>query len=70
MLGVRLEPGIERRLEAIATKTGRSKSYYARKAIIEAIEDWEDVAVAIERLENPGKLYTLEEVKAELGLAD
>jgi RHH-type transcriptional regulator, rel operon repressor / antitoxin RelB len=70
MLGVRLEPEIERRLDVIASKTGRSKSYYARKAIIEAIEDWEDVAEAIERLENPGRFYTLEEVKAELGLED
>ena len=33
MLGIRLEPALERRLERLARKTGRSKSYYAREAI-------------------------------------
>ena len=33
MLGIRLEPALERRLKKLARKTGRSKSYYAREAI-------------------------------------
>jgi len=33
MLAVRLDPDLEARLTAVAKRTGRSKSYYARKAI-------------------------------------
>jgi RHH-type transcriptional regulator, rel operon repressor / antitoxin RelB len=39
MLDVRLPPEIERRLVALARKTGRSKSYYAREAILRQLED-------------------------------
>lgn len=33
MLGVRLEPELDGRLEQLAQQTGRSKSFYAREAI-------------------------------------
>ena len=39
---LRLPPEIEARLDALARKTGRSKSYYAREAILRQIEDIED----------------------------
>ena len=41
MLALRLPPEIEQRLDALAKKTGRSKSYYAREAILRQIEDIE-----------------------------
>jgi len=34
MLALRLPPDIEKRLDALAKKTGRTKSYYAREAIL------------------------------------
>mgnify|MGYP003536809500 CR=1 FL=1 len=37
MLALRLPPDIEARLEALAKKTGRTKSQYAREAIVEYI---------------------------------
>jgi RHH-type transcriptional regulator, rel operon repressor / antitoxin RelB len=37
MLAVRLDPDLEARLTAVAKRTGRSKSYYARQAILEKI---------------------------------
>lgn len=49
MLALRLPPEIEQRLEALARKTGRTKSYYAREAILEKIEDLEDRYMAEER---------------------
>jgi RHH-type transcriptional regulator, rel operon repressor / antitoxin RelB len=70
MLGVRLEPELEQRLDAIVAKTGRSKSYYVREAIRELIEDWEDTAAAIAALENPGRQWSMDEVKKRFGLAD
>lgn len=57
---------MEDRLERVARRTGRPKSYYARQAIEEKIEEMEDLAVAIERLENPGRTMTLDELAKEL----
>lgn len=68
MLAIRLDPDIESRLERLAKKTGRTKTFYAREAILEHLEDLEDVYLATQRLERPGKTYSAEEVKHELGL--
>lgn len=38
MLAIRLPEDIERRLAALAKATGRTKSYYARQAIVEHID--------------------------------
>ena len=70
MLAVRLDPDLEARLTAVATRTGRSKSYYARQAIAEMIEELEDIALLEEALRDPdaGTRYSLEEVMRDLGL--
>ncbi len=65
MLALRLPPEIERRLEALAAKTGRSKSYYAREAILEHLGELEDGYLARERLLAGGRTVTLEELEAE-----
>lgn len=38
MLAIRLPEDIERRLDKLAKATGRTKSYYARQAIVEHID--------------------------------
>lgn len=48
MLALRLPAEIEARLEALAQRTGRSKSFYAREAILEHLEDLEDLYLAQE----------------------
>ena len=70
MLAVRLDPDLEARLDAVARRTGRSKSYYAREALLEKIEELEDLALLEEALKDPdyGKRISLEEMKRELGL--
>ena len=68
MLSVRLDPETEKRLEALAARTGRTKSYYVREAILEHLEEMEDRYLAIERLENPSRRWTLEEVEQDLDL--
>lgn len=68
MLAIRLDPEIESRLEALAKKTGRTKTFYAREAILEHLEDMEDYYLALETLQNPGRRYSREEVMRELGL--
>jgi RHH-type rel operon transcriptional repressor/antitoxin RelB len=68
MLAIRLDPDIENRLERLAKKTGRTKTFYAREAILEHLADLEDIYLATQRLKRPTKTYSAEEVKHELGL--
>jgi len=70
MLAVRLDPDLEARLTAVAKRTGRSKSYYARKAIEEMIEEMEDIALLEEALKDydPAKNISMEQLRRELGL--
>ncbi|MDR1920877.1 MAG: DUF6290 family protein [Candidatus Adiutrix sp.] len=46
MLALRLPEEIESRLEALAKATGRTKSYYAKEAILTHLEDLEDAYMA------------------------
>ena len=72
MLAVRLNPDTERRLEALAARTGRTKTYYAREAIEAHLDDLEDFHLAEERLRDfrAGDAIPLADLKTELGLAD
>ncbi len=42
MLAIRLPTDVENRLQALATATGRTKTFYAREAILEYLDDLED----------------------------
>ncbi len=74
MLAIRLPEEIESRLDHLAQVTGRSKSFYVREAILEHLDDLEDVYLAEQRLidvrTGRSRTYTLEEVERDLGLAD
>ena len=74
MLAIRLPSEIEDRLEALAKATGRSKTFYARQAILEHLDDLEDVCLAEQRLIDIrlGKTQTipLEDVMKRYGLED
>jgi len=51
MLAIRLPQSIEKRLERLARRTGRTKSYYVREAILEHLADIEDLYLAEDALE-------------------
>ena len=74
MLALRLPDDIERRLDALAKRSGRSKSFYAREAILEHLDDLEAAYLSDEILKRIDsgreKTYTLDELEKELGLAD
>ncbi len=74
MLALRLPEEIEIRLEKLAKSTGRTKSFYAREAIIEHLADLEDLYLAEKRLakvrSGRTKTVSLNVVEAELGLAN
>lgn len=52
MLTIRLSPDIETRLGTLAKSTGRTKSFYVRKALLERLPEFEDIFQAEERLVN------------------
>jgi RHH-type rel operon transcriptional repressor/antitoxin RelB len=66
MLALRLPEEIEKRLDALAKRTGRTKSFYAREAILRHLEDLEDAYLARERLERGGERVSLEALEREL----
>jgi RHH-type rel operon transcriptional repressor/antitoxin RelB len=55
MLAIRLPQTIEKRLEKLARRTGRTKTFYVREAILQHLEDLEDMYLAeraLERIRN------------------
>ena len=68
MLAIRLDKETEERLSRLALRTGRTKTYYAREAILEHLEDLEDAHLALDRLTHPERIYSAAEVKRALGL--
>lgn len=73
-VSLRLPPEIETRLENLARRTGRSKSFYIREALLEHLDDLEDFFLAERRLQDvlAGRSDTvpLEELLKRHGLAD
>jgi RHH-type rel operon transcriptional repressor/antitoxin RelB len=63
MLALRLPPDIEKRLAALAKKTGRTKSFYAREAILQHLEDLEDGYLALQRLQANEPRISLEDLR-------
>lgn len=68
MPAIRLDPRTEKRLEALAKKTGRTTNSHAREALLEYLDDMEDIHLAARRLQRPARTYSAGEVRLELGL--
>lgn len=71
---VRLTEAEEARLNSLAERTGRKRSYYVKQALAEYLDDMEDLYTAEQVLirirAGTESTFTLAEVEAELGLAD
>jgi len=74
MLAIRLPEEIEVRLDKLAKRTGRSKTFYAREAILEYLDTMEDLYLAeeVKRRIQSGEEHTstLDDVEKRLDLAD
>ncbi len=74
MLAIRLPKEIELRLDNLAKATGRTKTFYAREAILAYLEDMEDLYLADKSMRalKSGKVKNipLDQVERNLGLAD
>ncbi len=73
-VSIRLPDDLDRRLEFLARQTGRTKTFYILKALVEWIDDLEDYYLAADVLERirEGKenSYSSAEVRRDLGLGD
>ena len=71
---IRLDAATEQRLNQLAAQTGRTKAYYLRELVENGLEDLEDyylAAATIERVrKGEERVYSLDEVERDLGLAD
>jgi RHH-type rel operon transcriptional repressor/antitoxin RelB len=74
MLAIRLPEDIEKRLDRLAKRTGRTKTFYAREALLAHIENLEDTYFAEVALENiragRSKTVSLESTMNKHGLED
>jgi RHH-type rel operon transcriptional repressor/antitoxin RelB len=72
MLAIRLPSDIEDRLEALARRTGHTKTFFAREAILEHLDDLEALYVAERRLianrAGESESVPLEEVMKRYGM--
>jgi RHH-type rel operon transcriptional repressor/antitoxin RelB len=68
MLAVKLTPTVEKRLERLARRTGRTKEFHAKKAILDHLDDVEDAEIALRRLRKPARRESLEDVARRLNV--
>lgn len=71
---IQLAPEIERRIEALAAQTGRTKTYYLNEMIERGVDEVEDYFLAAEVLERvrsgTENVYSAAEVRRSLDLDD
>ena len=69
VLNVRVSDNVAKKLESLAAKTKRPKSFYIKEMLEIYLDEFEDAYLALERLnEKNAKYYTTEETEKILGL--
>lgn len=68
MLSVRLSAEQEAMLDRLSRETGRSKSYYVKRALDDFLADRADYLLAIAAIERNEPRHTAADVRRELGL--
>ena len=73
-ISIELEPDVERRLEKLSQRTGRTKAFHVQEMISQGLEDIEDYYSAHKVLEGVRdgsiKIRSSEEARRMLGLDD
>ena len=71
---IRLEAPLEKRLDDLARRTGRTKAYYLRELVQRGLADLEDYYLAAATVERVRKgeeqIYPAADVRRDLGLDD
>jgi len=68
MLAVRLDKELEKALDLLAETRGSNRSAVVREAIIQYLEDNEDLQIAKESLSKMSSTKSLKQLRKELGL--
>jgi RHH-type rel operon transcriptional repressor/antitoxin RelB len=68
MLAVRLDKELEKELDLLAKARGSNRSAVVREAIIQYLEDNEDLQLAKESLSKMSSTKSLKKLRKELGL--
>ncbi|MDA8078484.1 MAG: ribbon-helix-helix domain-containing protein [Nitrospiraceae bacterium] len=69
MLTLKLPADLEARLNQLAEKTKRPKSFYMREALVKYLEEYEDAFLALDRLNKKNAKYlSTKELEKGLGL--
>ena len=68
MLAIRLDKELEEALDLLAKARGSNRSAVVREAIIQYLEDNEDIQLAKESLANLNSTKSLRQLRKELGL--
>ena len=69
VLNIRLSEDIATRLDLLAEKTQRPKSFYVKEILSRYLGEYEDAYLALERLNDKNtRYYTTDEVEKSLGL--
>jgi RHH-type rel operon transcriptional repressor/antitoxin RelB len=70
MTTVRLSATLDTRLDHLARKTNRSKSFYIKLALEGFLDEQEDYLLAQDTILKNNPKFSLHEVKQELGIED
>jgi len=68
MLAIRLDKELEKELDLLAKTRGSNRSAVVREAIIQYLEDNEDIQLAKESLSKISSTKSLKKLRKELGL--
>ena len=68
MLAIRLDKELEKELDLLAKTRGSNRSAVVREAIIQYLEDNEDLELAKESLSKMSSTKSLKQLRKELGL--
>ena len=61
---------LESLIEQGAQRAGETSAAFLSEAVLSRLEEIEDIAIATERLKNPGTRISLQEIGRKYGLAD
>ena len=70
LMAIRIPEKIERRLDRLAKKTRRTKSYYVREAVLQHLDDLEDCYLAEKRLADRKPSIPIDELERILDLEE
>ncbi|HWY99601.1 MAG TPA: ribbon-helix-helix protein, CopG family [Edaphobacter sp.] len=70
MAAIQIPDELAEQIDQAAQRAGEARDVFLREAVQSRLDDQDDVAIAAERLKNPGKRLTLEQVKRDLCLDD